>query len=173
MEIERKFKLITTPELMRDIYNAGVTYAIHQIYLVITDTYSERIRHVLSTPSPKFSLTKKWGGPGMCRDEINITLSNSEYSLLAAKGIASLMKLRTSVSVPDYLKSIVNEIVIDVYDHTHALLEIEFKSEKEADEFISTNYLTDILPSIRTWIDVTNDSHYYNEQIALNGFPDD
>lgn len=172
MEIERKFKLTTTPELMRDICNAGVTYAIHQIYLVITDTYSERIRHVLSTPSPKFSLTKKWGGPGMCRDEINITLSNSEYSLLAAKGIASLMKLRTNISIPDYLRTIVNEIVVDVYDHTHVTLEIEFKNEKGADEF-STDYLSDILPSIHMWIDITNDSHYYNEQIALNGFPDD
>lgn len=172
MEIERKFKLPLTPELMHDICSVGVTYAIHQIYLVVTDTYSERIRRILTTPSPKFSLTKKWGGPGVCRDEIDIILSSGEYSLLVAKGIASLMKLRTNISVPESLRTIVNEIVVDVYDHTHVILEIEFKDEKSAREF-DVNCLYDILPSICAWDDVTNDPHYYNEQIALNGFPND
>lgn len=149
MEIERKFLVKELPKNLKE-------YECHQIeqgYLC-TETPVVRIRR----SDDKYTLTYKGEGL-MVREEHNLPLTKEAYEHLKEKtdGIR-IAKKRYQIPYQSYL------IELDIFEGELApliLAEVEFASEKEAEEFTPPEWFLE---------DVTYSGRYHNSYLSRHGF---
>jgi len=149
-EVERKWLVRDLPEL-RDLKGEQ---KITQGYLAISSDGTEvRIRR---KGDACFETVKSSGG--LVRDEIEVEISQEQFRVLwpATEG-RRLEKTRYALTWNGY------QIELDVYQGALADLvvaEIEFKSAEESNRFVPPAWFGE---------EVTEDRHYKNSSLALNG----
>lgn len=148
MEIERKFLVKELPGNLKE-------YECHQIeqgYLC-TKTPVIRIRR----SDTKYTLTYKGAGL-MVREEHNLPLTKEAYEHLREKADGILItKKRYKIPYQKYL------IELDIFEGELApleLAEVEFKTEKEAEEFVPPKWFAE---------DVTYSGKYHNSYLSKHG----
>lgn len=148
MEIERKFLVKELPGNLKE-------YECHQIeqgYLC-TKTPVIRIRR----SDTKYTLTYKGEGL-MVREEHNLPLTKEAYEHLREKADGILItKKRYKIPYQKYL------IELDIFEGELApleLAEVEFKTEKEAEEFVPPKWFAE---------DVTYSGKYHNSYLSKHG----
>jgi adenylate cyclase len=154
VEIERKFRLDREPDWLRDCESERI----EQGYLAIEPDGAEiRVRRRGGRPL----LTVKRGA-GLTRDETEIDLDQGQFeSLWPLSEGRRVSKVRHLVPHDDAT------IEVDVFEGPLAgmcLGEIEFDSEVESEAFDPPRWLGE---------EVTGDSRYANESLAVNGLPDE
>lgn len=160
MEIERKF-LVHEEELLTSIVLSNYkSYDIQQAYIA-TDDVEVRIRKIEdSYANYKCFMTIKSKG-GLARNEVEFEIPYGHYINLTKCNMYKgniIEKLRYKIPLEN---NIIAEL--DIYDKDlFGLLtvEVEFKTEEEANSFIAP-----------AWFgrEVTNDKKYKNKNLALKG----
>ena len=151
-EIERKFLVASLPENLEQYPNKEIT----QGYLAITSDGTE-IR--LRKKGSKYFQTVKTGG-GKVRGEFETEITEDQFNVFwqATEG-KRVEKTRYEIVHEESL------IELDVYrNNLETLLsaEVEFKTEKESDQFVAPEWFGK---------EVTEDSRYKNQNLALHGIP--
>jgi CYTH domain-containing protein len=154
VEIERKFRLDREPDWLRDCESDRI----EQGYLAIEPGSAEvRVRR----RGERSVLTVKRGA-GLTRDEAELDLAPEQFeSLWPLTEGRRVSKVRYLVPRGDAT------IEVDVFEGALAgtcVGEIEFDSESESDAFDPPEWLGE---------EVTGDSRYANQSLAVNGLPDE
>jgi len=150
-EIERKFLVsneLAAEYLKRAENGEFEIKLIEQAYLT-TDPVV-RVRR----SNDKFILTYKGSGL-MSREEYNLPLNEDSYNILKSKADGNVIcKKRINIPYDKYL------IELDVFMEPFAplvLAEVEFDSEKDANDFLPPDWFLE---------DVTNDRKYHNSNMS-------
>jgi adenylate cyclase len=151
MEVERKFRLQSTPDL------AGSEPApIEQGYLAVGADGEVRLRR----KGEQTQLTVKRGA-GLSRAEAEVEISPEQFEALWPLTEGRRLRKRRHLLPDDGLG-----IEVDVYEgELEGLIvaEVEFDSEDQARGFEPPAWLGD---------EVTGDERFLNENLAVNGAPD-
>jgi len=152
-EIERKFLVKSLPENLEQYPHKEIK----QGYVLIGEDGSE-VR--LRAKGDKYFQTIK-SGKGKVRNEAEIALTEEQFNQMWPSVEGRIVD-KTRYEIP-YKE---NTIELDVYHgNLNGLIsaEVEFKSEKDSDDFIAPDWFGD---------EVTEDKRYKNQNLALYGKPE-
>ena len=156
IEIEKKW-LIDKNNIKYDLSNAKV-YEIEQTYINFSPEM--RVRKVNNGKQYSFTLKKNMTEDGLQRDEIDFLITEDEYNNLVKKQEGNtIYKTRYKIMDKDQI------VAIDIFRgelEGLAYMEIEFANTKEANEYITPNWVIK---------DVTDDIRYKNAYLAQYGIP--
>jgi adenylate cyclase len=151
-EIERKFLV---QELPGDL-DIGPGTALRQGYLAID---LERKLSVRIRQGERAVLTIKQGR-GIARTEVELPLSSDQFEVLWPSTVARIDKRRHEIDIDSH------SIELDIFNEELAglvLAEVEFTTLEDAKAFV---------PPAWFGTDVTEDSRYLNQTLAVQGLPD-
>lgn len=151
MEIEKKFLLKEVP---KDL-NKYTCLNLVQAYIS-----TDPVIRLRNNNNEKYFLTLKSKGH-LVREEIEFPLTKEQFLNLWSKVESRVIsKKRYLIPLDNYLTA-----ELDIYDdflEGLTTVEVEFKSELEAERFLPPNWFGE---------DVTHDSRYKNSSLALYGIP--
>lgn len=148
MEIERKFLVKQLPDKLYEYDNQNI----NQYYI----SYEPEVR--IRTQDYKRFLTIKSTGD-LIRKEVEIEISKIEYEKLKELSMSNpIFKTRFIIPKSDYV------FELDIYHNIPGLItvEVEFKTEQDADNFIVPEWFGD---------EITYIKEFKNKNLAKNGFP--
>lgn len=148
-EIEKKYLVNEIPSDLFPINQKEI----HQTYLAI-GMEEIRVRKIIKNDSESFTMTIK-KGTGLSREEIEFEISKGTYDQLLVNGNKKpLIKTRSKVAIDSKVFD------FDIYQNSSIdnlkTIEIEFKSEEEAHNFIKPEWFGE---------DVTEDKNYKNQSL--------
>jgi CYTH domain-containing protein len=128
IEIERKWLVKNGLSLKEILLNRNdiIHQDIVQIYLIKEKNYELRIREIFDhkTQTVTFTKTEK-KGHGLVRPENEVKINKDEFEFLKISAIAIIKKTRLKF----------HHIDVDFYKDDLVTMEVEFTSEKEANEY--------------------------------------
>ncbi|MMZ61573.1 CYTH domain protein [compost metagenome] len=154
LEIERKFLLKEYPEhLIKDGKLKVISQQmIDQTYIAMDEDQELRVRKIVDKLSGDVTYTHTFKkGNGLVREEVEYYISGGIYErIVSAFNYIPLMKTRTTAQWEDIV------IEIDQYHQIDFIvLEVEFKSEKEASEFDTPYWFGEDISSNRQFSNKT------------------
>jgi len=153
MEIERKFLVRDVPDNLADYESK----TIRQGYCAIGVDGSE-VR--LRDSNGKYTMTIKSKG-GLSRGEWEVAIDQSQFNVLDSSTVGKTVE-KTRYLIP-YNGSMIE---LDIYKGKLKGLvsaEVEFDNEQSANDFVPPEWFS---------VDITSDSAFKNQQLAINGLPD-
>ncbi|HEY4507040.1 MAG TPA: class IV adenylate cyclase [Candidatus Paceibacterota bacterium] len=157
-EIERKFLVRSLPHNLTSYPHKEI----EQGYIVISeDGTSIRLRK----KEDEYSQAVKKGF-GKVRDETQILITNHQFEILWPLTDGTRLT-KTRHYIPCEPTAELTTIELDIYHgelEDLAIAEVEFSTEEASNQFIVPGWFGK---------EVTNDSRYYNQSIALYGMPED
>ncbi len=152
-EIERKFLVNNFP---KELIKNAETKSIHQGYLFLEGDRELRVRRKGS----HYFMTRK-SGEGIIRDEFEAPISKEVYDMLwPLTDGRQVTKIRHSFVFDGKI------LELDTFEgklEPLTILEVEFDTEKEANEYIPPNFVAR---------EITFDNRYRNAELATTGKPE-